>query len=63
MMSEGGASLVKLDEEKINYLSESLRELEYGSIVITVHDGEITQINTTEKRRFLKKKRDKQRVK
>ncbi len=63
MMSKGGASLVKLDEEKINYLSESLRELEYGSIVITVHDGEITQINTTEKRRFLKKKRDKQRVK
>lgn len=62
-MSKGGASLVKLDEEKINYLSESLRELEYGSIVITVHDGEITQINTTEKRRFLKKKRDKQRVK
>ncbi|HEX6594119.1 MAG TPA: YezD family protein [Bacillota bacterium] len=55
--------MVKLDEEKINHLSASLRELEYGSIVITVHDGEITQIDTTEKRRFFKTKRNKQSIK
>jgi len=46
--------LSKLDEAQLTYLQDSLQELEYGSIVITVHDGYITQIDTTEKKRFTK---------
>ncbi|OIK13682.1 DUF2292 domain-containing protein [Peribacillus sp. B-H-3] len=41
-----------MDESKIKYILSSLKELEFGSILITVHDGEITQIDTTEKKRF-----------
>lgn len=43
---------VKLDDEKIKYLTASLRNIDFGSIVITVHNGQITQIDTTEKKRF-----------
>jgi len=44
----------KLDEKQLEYLTNSLREMEYGSVVITVHDGYVTQIVSTEKRRFQK---------
>ena len=44
--------MTKLDEEQLGFLKSSIEELEYGSIVITIHDGTITQIDTTEKRRF-----------
>ena len=33
-------------------ISDILKNLQYGSIVITIHDGEVTQIDTTEKKRF-----------
>ena len=36
----------------INEISEILKNVQYGSIVITIHDGEITQVDTTEKKRF-----------
>jgi hypothetical protein len=42
----------KLDEKKVDHIVTTLEKLEYGSVVITVHDGEITQIETTEKKRF-----------
>lgn len=42
----------KLDEVQWQYLKKSLDEMEYGSVVITVHDGRVTQIDTTEKKRF-----------
>jgi hypothetical protein len=41
-----------IDEVKINDILSVLKELEYGSVMITVHDGQITQIDTTEKKRF-----------
>lgn len=37
---------------KLKHITSSLENLEYGSIIITVHDGEITQVDTTEKKRF-----------
>ena len=45
----------------ISEISEVLKKLQYGSIVITIHDGEITQVDTTEKKRFsgLKKQKGK----
>ena len=36
----------------ISEISYILKNLQYGSIVITIHDGEVTQIDTTEKKRF-----------
>ncbi len=42
----------KLTKEQVNHLEKSLRSLEYGSVVITVHNGKVTQIDTTEKKRF-----------
>lgn len=44
----------KLDQEKLDYLNQILQKIDYGSIVLTVHDGYITQIDSTEKRRFPK---------
>ena len=42
----------KVDELKLDYIISELKKLDYGSLVITVHDGDITQIDITEKRRF-----------
>jgi hypothetical protein len=42
----------QIDERKIKHIIASLKNLEYGSVVITVHGGEITQIDTTEKMRY-----------
>ncbi|WP_182200932.1 YezD family protein [Paraliobacillus salinarum] len=44
----------KLDQEKLDYLTQTLQKIDFGSIVLTVHDGSITQIDSTEKRRFPK---------
>ncbi|MEH7225563.1 YezD family protein [Bacillus sp. JJ1566] len=44
--------MAKLDESKVKYILSALENLDYGSIVITVHGGEITQIDATEKKRF-----------
>ncbi|AZV60790.1 MULTISPECIES: YezD family protein [Peribacillus] len=42
----------KKEELKIRHIISSLEDLQYGSVLITVHDGEITQVDTTEKKRF-----------
>lgn len=44
----------KLDDEKLNYIKSVLEEIDFGSILITIHNGEITQIDATEKKRFSK---------
>ncbi|WP_449538918.1 YezD family protein [Ferdinandcohnia sp. Marseille-Q9671] len=44
--------MAKLEESKVTHILSTLEKLEFGSIVITVHNGEITQIDATEKRRF-----------
>lgn len=43
----------KLDDEKLKYLTSSLNNIDFGSVIITVHNGQITQIDTTEKKRFV----------
>lgn len=45
-----------VDQAKANYILSTLKSMEYGSVVITVHDGTITQIDKTEKTRFAQKK-------
>lgn len=40
------------NDVKLKHITSTLEQLEYGTIIITVHNGEITQIDTTEKKRF-----------
>lgn len=47
-----GTLMKQLDELKLKYIISLLENMEYGSLNITVHAGEITQIDKTEKKRF-----------
>ncbi|MFB6467327.1 YezD family protein [Cytobacillus sp. Hz8] len=42
----------KVDQEKLNYILSVIKDIRFGSVLITVHDGEITQVDRTEKNRF-----------
>ncbi|SEO03697.1 hypothetical protein SAMN04488134_103185 [Amphibacillus marinus] len=42
----------RIDVDKIDYIISSIENLEYGTLVITVHNGQVTQIDATEKKRF-----------
>jgi len=44
--------VAKVDEEKINYIITALEKIQYGSLNITIHNGEITQVDCSEKHRF-----------
>ena len=46
-----GRSL-ELSEHWLEQITELLRGMEYGSLLITVHDGAIVQIDRTERKRF-----------
>lgn len=43
----------------ISEITEAIKNLQFGSIVITIHDGEVTQIDTTKKKRFTSVKKQK----
>lgn len=47
----------KLNESQLSYLQTSLQDIDYGSVVITIHDGKVTQIDKTEKKRFSNQKK------
>jgi hypothetical protein len=51
-MNEKGIKMALIDKEKIDYILALLKKLEYGSLVITVHTGHITQIDSIVKNRF-----------
>ncbi|AUJ24236.1 MULTISPECIES: YezD family protein [Virgibacillus] len=42
----------KLNEVQWEYVRKSLDAIDFGSVVITVHAGRVTQIDITEKKRF-----------
>lgn len=48
-----------VDKEKLESILTMLKNLEYGSLLITIHAGSITQIDRTEKFRFANKKTSK----
>jgi len=50
--------MAKVDETKLQYILSTIQELAYGSVTITVHDNEITQIDKMEKKRFPAVKRE-----
>ncbi|MGM9949176.1 MAG: DUF2292 domain-containing protein [Lysinibacillus sp.] len=41
----------------VEKLLEDIQKIQYGSVVITLHEGEITQVDITEKKRFAASKR------
>ncbi|WP_017729245.1 YezD family protein [Halalkalibacterium ligniniphilum] len=41
-----------IPEEKLESIIRAIEKLEFGSLLITVHQGEITQLDVTEKTRF-----------
>jgi hypothetical protein len=45
-----------VDQAKMNLILSTIKNIEYGSVTITVHDGSITQIDKTEKTRFESKR-------
>jgi|tagenome__1003787_1003787.scaffolds.fasta_scaffold19194751_2 hypothetical protein len=42
----------KFDGKWIEHIFDALKGLEYGSVQITIHDSQITQIDRLEKKRF-----------
>ncbi|WP_147532851.1 YezD family protein [Bacillus marasmi] len=46
----------KIDQEVIDKIVSFLENIEYGTIQITVHDSQVTQIEKGEKYRFSLKK-------
>ncbi|WP_134703415.1 YezD family protein [Ammoniphilus sp. YIM 78166] len=51
-MEENSLSKRNIDEALVEKIIRSLEGLEYGSVHITVHDSNITQIERVEKQRF-----------
>lgn len=46
----------EISQTQLNCIVETLKKLEFGQIVVTVHNGKITQIESTEKIRFVESK-------
>lgn len=53
------ASKNKIDQEVIDKIVSFLENMEYGTVQITVHDSQVTQIEKGEKYRFALKKNNK----
>ncbi len=51
--------MADFEQEKRKYILDSLKNLQFGSLVITIHDGQITQVDKTEKNRFISKSKSK----
>ncbi len=47
----------KRHEAAIAQIADALRGLRFGSLVVTVHDGEVVQIDRTEKKRLVRSSR------
>lgn len=46
------AKSLKLNEEQVSNLIEQINGLQYGSVLVTIHDGKIVQIDRTERKRY-----------
>ncbi|MED4128815.1 YezD family protein [Shouchella hunanensis] len=43
-----------MEQQVVDEIVTQLEKLEYGSLLITVHNGKVTQVDCTEKRRLNK---------
>jgi hypothetical protein len=46
---------MNVQSQEINHVLDLLKEIKYGSVSIIVHDGKITQVDSTKKVRFTTK--------
>lgn len=46
------AKPIVLDQEWLERIASQVEGLEYGSVLITVHDGRVVQIDRTERKRY-----------
>lgn len=46
------ASPAEAIEEALRVIREKTSELRFGTITLTIHDGKLTQLEVSEKRRF-----------
>ncbi|WP_454192692.1 YezD family protein [Paenibacillus sp. Marseille-Q7038] len=51
------AKPLKVDEVWLERIAELLNEMEFGSVSIVVHEGQIVQIERTERKRYDNKTR------
>lgn len=42
----------KIDKKVLDEILNSIRQINYGEVVITIHDSEIVQVEKREKKRF-----------
>jgi hypothetical protein len=52
----------RLDQQVIDKIADLLEGLEFGTVQITVHDSQITQIDRLEKYRFPLQKKNTQQI-
>ena len=45
----------EMEPEVLEEIIKSIRQIEYGEIVITIHDSKMVQLEKREKRRFIHK--------
>ncbi|GAE28848.1 YezD family protein [Halalkalibacter hemicellulosilyticus] len=45
------------DPEKIEEIKKAIEKIKFGSVLITIHEEQITQIDATEKVRFAQNKK------
>jgi len=47
-------NLEKLDKKILGEIIKSIQEIEYGEVVITIHNSKVVQVEKREKKRFQK---------
>ncbi len=45
-------NLEKLDKKILDEIIKSIQEIEYGEVVITIHNSKVVQVEKREKKRF-----------
>ncbi|MER2000472.1 MAG: YezD family protein [Lysinibacillus sp.] len=51
--------MVKVKDDLVQQIIEQLQDIQYGALLITVHNDEITQLDVTRKQRFDRSSRNK----
>ena len=48
----GGAASVQVETAVLEAVTGAIGRLRFGTVLVTVHEGKVVQIDTTERRRF-----------
>ena len=46
------SKIAQIDEKVLEGVVESIKSIQYGTVTITVHEGKVTQIETSRKQRY-----------